>query len=148
MYSLKSVKESASGIDSGVRTAGASNGIGCRGVVMESPSLDMLIRSKLSRFNMFVHAQSDSVGSYLLNRTGHKHDIIYPCVQHFLWLKEPTALPSGPRDLLLTLAAAIPSPSLSSISSALMYSLKSVKESASNIDSGVRTDGSSNVISL
>ena len=64
----------------------------------------------------------------------------------FLWLKVPTALTSGPRDLLITLAATIPSPSISSISYALMYSSKSENESASGIDSGVLTAGSYNAI--
>ena len=43
--------ESASGIDSGVKTAGSSNGIYCGGGVIESPSLDRMTRSNLSQFN-------------------------------------------------------------------------------------------------
>ena len=65
-----------------------------------------------------------------------------------LWLKEPTALPSGPRDLITNLEYTIPSPSFENISSALMYSSKYVKESASGIDSGVLTADSSSPVSL
>ena len=63
-----------------------------------------------------------------------------------LWLKEATTLPSGPRYILTTLGDTIPSPSFESMSSALMYFSKYVKESASGIDSGVRSSGSSNGI--
>ena len=51
IYSSKYGKESASGIKSGVRTSGSSNVIGCGGGVSESPSLDRMIRLKLSCFN-------------------------------------------------------------------------------------------------
>ena len=51
MYASKSVKESTSGIDYVVRTAGSSNGIGRGGGVIESLNLDRMIRSKISRFN-------------------------------------------------------------------------------------------------
>ena len=51
MYSSKYLKESASSINSGVRTAGSFNGIGCGGGVIESPSFDWMIKLKLSRLN-------------------------------------------------------------------------------------------------
>ena len=55
------MKESASGIDSGVLTAVSSNGIGCGGGFIESPSLDLMIRSKLYRFNDSAAIQCSSL---------------------------------------------------------------------------------------
>ena len=57
MYSSKSVEYSESSIDYGVQTAGSSNGIGCSGGLIDSPSLDRMIRSKLSCFNDYAALQ-------------------------------------------------------------------------------------------